>query len=139
MTRINNSRRVAPLMLVAGVLVVATACTSTTTSPATSTISVPDLPEIEPGLRTLLTLTAQAGDSRPVDITVIPGDVLATMRCTGGPLEMHLDGVAWATVQCDVGGISPVRNVFNVHAGTKVRVYVKAGDGVRWNMRVEER
>lgn len=151
-----GGRRIQPKTLViatmaAGVLVVATACTATsgtgfaagatpsTAGPSTSTIEVPGLPDVEPGLRTLVALSAQAGSSQPTDITVVPGDVVATMRCTGGPLEMHLDGLAWATVQCNVGGVSPVRNVFNVHEGAKVKVYIKAGAGVRWNLRVAQR
>ena len=48
--------------------------------------------------------------------------------------------VASATVQCDKGAVSPVRNVFRVKTGAKgIKVRVTAGAGVVWNLRVEER
>jgi len=101
---------------------------------------VPSVPEAQPGLRTLVLMPRQTGASRTAVISIVPGDVTATMLCTGGELQMYLDPVASATVQCDKGAVSPVRNVFRVKTGAKgIKVRVTAGAGVVWNLRVEER
>jgi hypothetical protein len=147
--------RVARLLLAPVVLLGAVACSSssattpsirpapsstTSPSPATSPVTVPSAPVAQPGLRTLVLMPRQTGSSRTAVISIVPGDVTATMLCTGGELQMYLDPVASATVQCDRGAVSPVRNVFRVKTGAKgIKVRVTAGPGVVWNLRVEER
>jgi hypothetical protein len=103
-----------------------------------TTVTLPAVPPAEPGLRTLALMPRQQG-GQSVLISVVPGDVIATMLCTGGPVDMHLDPVASANIQCDTGAVSPVRNVFGVLTAQKILVRVSAGPGVEWNLRVAER
>jgi hypothetical protein len=117
----------------------ATAPATALPAPADPVVVLPKLPESQPGLRTLALVPLRRGSEDVAEIKVNAGEVVTTLLCTGGTLNLYLDPAVSNTVQCANGPVSPIHNVFRMATARSLLVRVKVGPDVRWNLRVEQR